>query len=264
MLEEKHFVLIGAGNIGCILLERLLVVGVPPKQLAVCDIDPERTSLVIERFGARPIELNEDDIYEADVLLIVTPPKTVAGIVDEISNWLRAGQLVISFVAAVPMKKLETALPKDVCVARVMPNAPSLIGEGMNPVVFGSSMMPDSREMVMEYLAILGESVEVHDEQMNWCVGLTGAAMASLVPGLEGMTRAGMEAGLPEEDSRRTAAQVMLGTASLALRTNLSFAEIKALTPMQTVDEEMVRLIFLDAALGVKEKMERLEKKIST
>jgi len=41
-LQEKRLTIIGAGNIGRILLERLRAVGVPAEHLAVCDNDPAR------------------------------------------------------------------------------------------------------------------------------------------------------------------------------------------------------------------------------
>jgi pyrroline-5-carboxylate reductase len=132
----------------------------------------------------------------------------------------------------------------------------------MNPVAYGQRVTPEGRALAEAILAFLGETIEVGDELMNWCVGLSGAAMRSLMPALEGMTQAGVEASLPEKDARRVAAQVMLGTAALALQTDLSFDEIKALTPMQTVDEAMLFKLFLEAARAVREKMAGAQSKI--
>jgi len=95
-------------------------------------------------------------------------------------------------------------------------------------------------------------------------VGLTGAAMRSLIPALEGMTRAGAEAeaGFSAADSRRIAAQVMLGTAALALKTDLTFDQIKALTPMETVDEAALAQLFFDAAQAAQEKITLAQRKL--
>ena len=72
------------------------------------------------------------------------------------------------------------------------------------------------------------------------------------------MAQAGVEAGLSESDARRIGAQVMLGTAAIALETDLSWEEIKGLTPMQTVDETAVVQLFVDAARGAKAKIDGL------
>ena len=44
ILLKKQFAVIGAGNIGRILLEQLLNANVPPAHLIVCDFDTERAS----------------------------------------------------------------------------------------------------------------------------------------------------------------------------------------------------------------------------
>lgn len=262
ILPEKHFAVIGAGNIGRILLERLRDAGVPPAHLVVCDSDTERASAAAERYGVRAAALHDEVVCQADVWLVATSPASVADVVKALAGTIRPGQIVVSFAAAVPVSHLEALVPAGVSVVRVMPNAPSLVGQGMNPVAYGTSATPDARTLVEAVLATLGDWIEVADDQVNWCVGLSGAAMRSLVPVLEGMTRAGVEAGLSESDARRIAAQVMLGTAALALETDLSWEEIKGLTPMQTVDEPAVAQLFVDAARGVKAKIDGLQRKL--
>lgn len=117
--------------------------------------------------------------------------------------------------------------------------------------------------MVMELLDELGRTVEMRDEQMNWCVGLSGAAMRSVLPAIEGMIRAGLEAGLTEENARLIAAQVVMGTAGLVKHSSLTFPELKALTPMETLDEALVERLYYDAAVGAKNKIDRLQEIIA-
>jgi pyrroline-5-carboxylate reductase len=198
----------------------------------------------------------------AEVFLLATPPGAVLQVLKALRDRLRPGQAVVSFAAAVSLARLEAAVPPGVAVVRVMPSAPSLVGEGMNPVVYGSSVEPRVLKQVEALLAELGRSVVVRDEQMNWCVGLTGAAMRSLLPALEGMTRAGIEAGLSPTDARTVAAQAMRGTASLVLRTDLTFEQLKALTPMETVDEAALAQVLQDSARKAMEKTRRLQDRL--
>lgn len=190
-LSEKHLKIIGLGNIGRILLERLRTAGVPADALVICDSDPARAGAMAEKYGVRTVSLNDDAACAADAILIAAPPKAVPEVLVALATHLCPGQVVISFAAAVPLSRIEALLPPGVAVVRVMPNAPSLVGQGMNPVVYGSSVSPETRTLVAAILSTLGETLVVRDEQMNWCVGLTGAAMRSLLPTLEGMTRAG-------------------------------------------------------------------------
>ena len=261
-LDQKHLAVIGAGNIGRILLGRLRAAGVDGDLMVVCDADPARSQEASEQFGVREAALTDETVCFADVILIATPPKTVPDVLCSLAGRLSPGQLVVSFAAIVPLDRLEAMLPEGVAVVRIMPNAPSLIGLGMNPVAYGTFVSPEHRFLAAELLKILGETLEVGDEQMNWCVGLTGAAMRSLLPVLEGMTQASVEAGIEAGDARWLAARVMLGTAALALQTDLSFEELKALTPMEMVDEAELSSLFLEAMRAVKEKMDRAQSKL--
>lgn len=261
-LQNKHFAVIGVGSIGRILVGRLQASGVPSQQIVVCDTLPERSAVAAAIFGVRAVALTDDLAPEADIILIAVPPKAALEVLQAVSGQLRADQIVISFAAAVPLAKLEAVTPDEVMVVRVMPNAPSLVGQGMNPVTYGRSVTPEAEGVVEALLRILGETIEVRDDQMNWCVGLSGAVMRSLLPVLEGMTQAGIEAGLSPEQARRVATQVMLGTAQLVQQTTLSFDEIKALTPMETVNEPEVFQLFLAAAREAREKIGRLQNKL--
>jgi pyrroline-5-carboxylate reductase len=261
-LHEQRFAVVGVGNIGRILIARLLAAGVKPGRMVVCDSDTARGQAAADEFGVQAVALPDEAACTAGLILLATPPKVVPDVVQAIAPSLRPGQVLVSFAALISLERLEAAVPAGVAVARVMPNAASLVGAGMNPVAFGSTATPEARKLVTALLAVLGDSIEVTDEQMNWCVGLSGAAMRSLLPVLEGMVRAGVEAGLSTGDARRVAAQVMRGTSALALETDAPFAELKELTPMETVDEVIVGQQFYDAARRAKETMDKLQSKL--
>jgi pyrroline-5-carboxylate reductase len=244
------------------LLDQLRLMGVQARNLMVCDSDPERARATAEYMGCDVLDLEHPAGCAADLWLLCTGPKAILTVIEKLTPLLRAGDVLVSFAAGVPLQTMEARVPESVSIARVMPNMPSLIGEGMNPVCFSENASEKARAMVYELLAQLGQTIEVRDEQMNWCVGLSGAAMRSVLPAIEGMVRAGVEAGLPEQDARLAAAQVFMGTAGLVKETSLSFAQIKALTPMETLDEALVEDLFYQTVVGAKEKMDRLQEKI--
>lgn len=261
-LTSKQFAIIGMGNIGRILLERLILAGIPADHLIINDSDETRAQQASGHFAVRVCALTDEALCGVDVFLLAAPPKSVIGILRSLIPHLHEGQVIVSFAAGIPLRRLEAVLPTGVSVARVMPNAPSLVGQGMNPVAYGPSASAQATMLVQSILRTLGECIVVDDEQMNWCVGLTGAAMRSLLPALEGMTQAGIEAGLAEDAARYLAAQVMSGTAALAANRDLTFEDIKTLTPMEMLDENALRGIFLEAARTAKEKIDRLQERL--
>jgi pyrroline-5-carboxylate reductase len=258
-LFTQRVAIIGAGNIGRIILERLRRSGMTVR-MAVFDKDSQKAQSAAAQVGAEVLSELEIGRCGAQLWLLCMGPKAVLPFLKQFSPCLQPGHIVVSFAAAVPLDSLKSLVSEGVHMVRVMPNMPSQVGEGMNPVCFSEKVPPEAREIVMQLLEGLGETVEVSDEQMNWCVGLSGAAMRSLIPVIEGMINAGHKAGLSTKKARKIAAQVMLGTAELVAQLDeTSLADIKALTLMETVDEGQVAQIFEDAASGAKAKIDRLQ-----
>ena len=52
ILRSKRFAIIGMGNIGRILLERLILSGIPANNLIINDSDESRAQQASRRFGA--------------------------------------------------------------------------------------------------------------------------------------------------------------------------------------------------------------------
>jgi pyrroline-5-carboxylate reductase len=260
-LQEQKFFIIGAGNIGKVLVTRLHAVGVPADQLYITDSDLKGAQETAQSI-AQAVEFSDPAINQADFIILATPPKTIIELLRSLKDKLRPGQIIISMAAAVPLNRLRSAVRADTAVVRILPNPPSMFGVGMNPVAFEPSAPVEVRVPVEALLDALGKTVVVEDSQMTWCVGLAGAAMRSVLPVLQGMAQAGVEAGLSPRDARMVAAQIMKGTAALALETELTFEQIKALTPMDTLDENMVANLFLETARSVMQKVEATQAKL--
>jgi pyrroline-5-carboxylate reductase len=255
-LIENVYLILGMGNIGRILVKRLMEVGIPADRIMIYDTDSGRTNAVVAQFKVKPVDLRNTQIGAADVIVLATPPKPVVEILSSMAGVIHSEQLIISMAAAVPLERMRAVIRQDVPIVRILPNPPSMLGKGMNPVAFETSVSPEVKEFVHSLLDVLGKTVEVRDDQMSWCVGLTGAALRTVLPVLDGMFQAGVEAGLSQADARRVAAQIMMGTAALALETDLPLEQIRTLTPMQTLDEKMVSDLFLDTARNTRQKVE--------
>ncbi len=261
-LFTQRIAIIGAGNIGRMLLEQLRRNGMTIR-MAVYDKDHEKAQSAARPVGAEVLDEAAIGTCGAQLWLLCIGPKAVLPFLKQLSPCLHPGHIVVSFAAAVPLEQMEGLVAEGVHMVRVMPNMPSQVGQGMNPVCFSEKVPPEASEIVMQLLEVLGETVEVSDDQMNWCVGLSGAAMRSLLPVIEGMIQAGRDAGLSAKKARKIAAQVMLGTAELVTKLeDTSLADIKALTPMETVDEGEVARIFEEAAADAKDKIDRLQASI--
>lgn len=261
-LTNHEYVIIGLGNIGAMLVERLIHLGVSSTSIHIADENAERARGIESRLGGVVVNLDDLSAISPAVWMLCTGPRAILPVIQKIKPWLKPEDFLISFAAAVSIENLENAAPNTVNVIRVMPNMPSLVGSGFNPVCFSRRNSAASRSMMLELLTLLGQTIEVNDEQMNWCVGLSGAAMRSILPMIEGLVRAGAEAGFTEEEARFMAARVVSGTGNLVAQSKLSLTEIKDLTPMQTLDEVLLEGLAYQTVIDSKRKIDQLQKKI--
>jgi pyrroline-5-carboxylate reductase len=261
-LDGKRIAFIGVGLMGGLLVERLLRTGFTTSQILACEAREARRSEVAQRWE---VEITDDPRRAAafgDAVVIATPPKVVQDVLREIGPHLRPSAVVISVAAAVPLEALEHACGGGVPVVRLMPNSPSRVGEGMNPVAFGRFVTADTRAWVLHLLAHWGDTLEVPDALMNLCVGLAGAAPTYILSVIEALTEAGVAGGLPWTDARRLAAGVVCGSAALVLETGESPEALKGLTPLQPLREAEAKALFREAVETARAQMDALQAKL--
>jgi pyrroline-5-carboxylate reductase len=127
---------VGAGSMGGALVRGLLAAGlVKPADLVFYDPDP-RLQQALEKLGVGAA-LDNAAVMQAPVVVLAVKPQVLRGVLKEIRDHARPGQVVISIAAGVPLAVLEEALP-DSRVIRAMPNTPLMVQAGMTALAPGS------------------------------------------------------------------------------------------------------------------------------
>ena len=128
---------IGAGRMAEAIIRGLISArAVPKKNIYISDKEPSRLKQVAKKFQLNALETNTDVIEACDTIVLAVKPQVMGSVLTEISGKVRQSQLVISIAAGITLKSLEKYLDK-VPVIRVMPNNPSLIGEGISVLCGG-------------------------------------------------------------------------------------------------------------------------------
>lgn len=246
-LGECRLAIVGVGLLGGVLVDRLLSCGECSQgQIIACEANPERRAEVSEWAG---VMATADNLRaaEADVIILAVPPDQVIPVLGILAPRLTREHLVVSTAAAVPLAAMEQAVGESVPVVRTLPNSPALVGQGVTPVCYGRTVTPEARALAERLLACWGMSVEIPEEQMNLCVGLTAAAPTYLFSVIAALAQAGVEGGLDRDVALRLAAGVVRGSGALVLETGQSPAALKALTPLQPLREAEARALFVEA-----------------
>jgi pyrroline-5-carboxylate reductase len=222
---------IGAGNIAEVMIDRLVSIGsLAPSQIFACDIRADRRSYLRHRF--RGVHTSEDPREAAEfarMVIIATPPEAVLPVMNEIRHSLTRHHMVVSLATAVSLAKLEQ-VAGETPVVRALVNTPSLVGEGMNLVAFGSKVTPVQHDSIISLLGLFGRKFEVTDEQMDFWLSICGAGPMYVLPMIEVLAKAAMAKGISHEQAIIGASQVVLGAARMVQQTGKDPEELEKLS----------------------------------
>ncbi|PVZ10074.1 pyrroline-5-carboxylate reductase [Actinomycetospora cinnamomea] len=193
---------LGGGKIGEALLGGLVAAGREPARLLVVEPVATRARELTSRLGVRAVDA-AGAAREADVLVIAVKPADVPGALDAVHDVL-AGRApgedrptVVSLAAGIPTTALETRLPVDTAVVRVMPNTPMLVGRAMCVLSAGAAAGEPELAAAEELLAAVGRTVRVPEAQQDLATALSGSGPAYVFLLAEAMVDAGVALGLP-------------------------------------------------------------------
>jgi pyrroline-5-carboxylate reductase len=213
---NRTIALLGAGKIGESLLAGLLSSGWRnADEIVATGRREERLREVAERHGVRTTLSNAEAVAGAAIVVIAVKPQDFDLLLGEIGGLLTPEQTVLSVAAAIPTAQIEARLATGVPVVRAMPNAPSLVHEGMAGICAGAHADDENLALAEDVLSHLGSVVRVPERAMDAVTAVSGSGPAYFALLAEGMIEAGILLGLSREVSTQLVVQTMLGTARL-------------------------------------------------
>ena len=126
-------------------------------------------------------------------------------------------------------------------IARIMPNTPAMVKEGVNAICFSKEMTEDDKNLMTELLSYTGRVIPMREDLMGAAMGVSGCgpayvyvfieamadAGAYVYVFIEAMADAGVAEGLPRKLAYEMAAQTVLGAAKMVLETGRHPADLK-------------------------------------
>ena len=140
---------IGAGNMGQALVRGLVEKSVYPQNISVFDIDRKKLDAVKKESQVRIAKSNRQCVSLSDVVILAVKPQILREVVEDIASGTGKDALVISIAAGVPLAKIESFFKRPVCLVRVMPNMPALVGSGMSAFSLGRHATAKHRKIEM-------------------------------------------------------------------------------------------------------------------
>lgn len=219
-LNGKSIGFIGAGAMAGALLSGLAKANlVNPEKLFASDINQEQLERLASKLGINTCRENWELVGKVDIVILAVKPQVMERVLKEIRTVAKPDQLFISIAAGITIGFMETFLPSPVPVVRVMPNTPSLVGEGAAAVALGSHANQEHERLATAIFGAVGKVVTVRENLLDSVTGLSGSGPAYVYIMLEALSDAGVRVGLPRDVATTLAAQTVLGAAKMVLET---------------------------------------------
>jgi len=224
-----------------------LMKGVPGKlQIGFADADKTKAKETANKVGALVFATNTEAASKGDFVFLAVKPQVLPSVLSEIAPVIReriaSGNpaVIVSMAAGWSISKIQAILSgsgmdipagmvphASVLMARIMPNTPALISQGM--IVYCTTPKFPSGKLVdlKKILGGAGKIDRVDEKYMDAVTGVSGSGPAFVYEFIEAMADGGVLAGLPRDKALFYAAQTVLGSAAMVLQTGKHPGELK-------------------------------------
>ncbi len=230
---------IGGGRVTRLILGGLKRSGRMPRHVVVSDTDSSTLTQLKERYPEITTALNNNrqPALSRDIVFISVHPPVLKSMAGEIKSHLNPDATIISLMATVSMAELSEEFDGFQRIMRMIPNAPSIINAGYNPVVFSEGFAEEERRELLDQLSVLGECPVVAEEKLEAYAILTAMGPTYLWFQLYELEKLGSQFGLTGHEVERGISEMVTGTVKTMHESGLSADEVMDLIPIKPIGD---------------------------
>lgn len=263
--------IIGFGRMGSCLVKGLLDAKIlSASQVYFTTKHTETAQRIIKSIGIQAAKGNVDLVRRCSVILIAVKPQSGSEVLEEIAACDLKGKTIVSIMASVSTRQIETALGQPVAVVRAMPNTPAFVRAGITAYCLGEHATEKDSDRVSQIFSPVGTHLRVDENRMDAVTGLSGCGPAYIYMVLESLIDGGVKVGLPRELAIQLAAHTVLGSAKMLLETGRHPAALKdeVTTPagctidgLMELEEGKLRVTLIKAVVQATKRAQRLARR---
>ncbi len=245
-MADKTIGFIGGGRVTRILIGGWAKAGTLAQQVVVADPDP----VVLEHLSQAYPHIHTvanatNEAAAQDVVFLAVHPPTIATVLAEVRGTLRSDSVLVSLAPKLTIERLADMLDGFVRIARMIPNAPSIVGAGFNPITFCQQLPPAEQDMLQDLFAPLGTCPIVAEDKLEAYAIITAMSPTYFWPQLYALEALAESFGLSAAAAEEAIRQAMFGTLATMFDSGLERAAVEDLIsvkplaePIATVTEE--------------------------
>lgn len=228
---------IGGGRIARIFLAGWTRAQQLPARIVVADPSAEALAKLKAQYPG--VETTSDLAIAAaqDVVFLATHPPALTEAAGRAVAALKPSAILVSLAPKFTIAKLTELLGGFSRIARSNPNAPSVVGAGMNPIAFGAALTAADRATVAALFVPLGESPEVDEAKIEAYAVFTAMGPTYLWFQMQALRELAVTFGLTTAEADAGLKRMVCGAARTLVDSGLTPAEVMDLVPVKPLAE---------------------------
>ena len=244
MLLNKTIAFIGAGNMAYAIVGGLVnpaaSLFVPKEQITIFDTCVSQ----YEKFG-QGFRIAKDigEALQADIIVLAVKPQNYPEVLEDICGTVLDGKIIVSIAAGISTAYIESKIG-HCAVVRAMPNTPLLIGKGVTALCCNVNTADEDFALVERIFEAGGTTIRLAERDMNKICAATGSSPAYIFLMIKAICEGAEAQDIVCEDMRAAVCNMVIGSATLALKSDKSLDElIRMVTSPKGTTEQALRVL---------------------
>lgn len=233
---------IGGGRGTRIFLEGWTRAQKLPASITVSDPNTESLAKLKARFPSIATVADNAVTAAKDIVFLAVHPPVMGDAAGQCKSSLGAGSIVASLAPKFTFVKLTGLLGGFTRLARVIPNAPSVVGAGFNPMAFAPVLSTSDKAVITGLLSPLGECPEVPEDKLEAYAVLSAMGPTYLWFQLQTLREVAAGFGLSEAEIVPAMKRMACGATRTLVDSGLPPAEVMDLIPVKPLAEMEVQV----------------------
>lgn len=219
---------VGCGNMGG-ALARAAAESVGAENIFVSDTDAKKIAAFAEETG---VNVSDTDyiVMNCDYIFLGVKPQMLKTLFQKIAPALKSRSTdftLVSMAAGVSLASLEEMAGVQCPVIRIMPNMPASVGDGMILYTVNDFVSKDSADGFCDIMKYAGLIDKIDEDKIDAASCVSGCGPAYVFMFCEALADGAVRCGLPRDKALLYAAQTLLGSAHMLIKTGKHPGELK-------------------------------------
>ena len=247
---QSHTVgFVGGGRITAIFLQALGGGGLALDRVTVSDTNAEVLAKLKARFPVITTTVVNGEAAACERVFLALHPPALRAVLPEVAPRVGKDAVVVSLAPVLTLARLSERLGGFTRLARVLPNAPSIVRAGFNPVAFADGLPPEARTEIEALLDDLGAHPAVPEATLEAYAILAAMGPTYFWFQWQTLRESAASFGLAPAEADRALRAMLDGAVRTFFDAGLTAEQVLDLVPVKPLAEAepQIRQAYLDA-----------------